>query len=473
MRARTAWQIADVRGPQVVVRRDAHLRRMLAAADTLAVTASVALAVALARSALTPTWAAVLTVPLVLTVAKLAGLYDRDEVVLRKTTLDEAPVLFQVATLCAFLIYLGHSFFFAGMFYASEALIMWLALATTLTLSRVATRRLVVRASAVERCLFIGDAASADAISQKLAQGGAIKAEVVARAQLEESGQWTSDSFAFEDLDELGVMARHLDIHRAIVAPRGADGEEMLDVLRTLKAIGIRVSVVPRLLEVAGSSVEFDDLHGMTVMGVRRFTLTRSSAMMKRALDLLGATVGLFLLAPLIALVAIAIKLESRGPVFFRQTRVGRHGSLFSMRKFRSMVDDAENLKAGLADRNEARDGLFKIAEDPRATRVGRLLRRTSLDELPQLINVLRGEMSLVGPRPLIQCEDERLCGWGRRRLELTPGMTGQWQLLGATRVPLQEMAAIDYLYVVNWSLWNDVKILIRTVSFMVARRGM
>jgi exopolysaccharide biosynthesis polyprenyl glycosylphosphotransferase len=235
----------------------------------------------------------------------------------------------------------------------------------------------------------------------------------------------------------------------------------------------VRVSILPRLLEVVGSTVEFDDLHGVTVMGVKRFELTRSSATVKRAFDLVWTSIGLLAVAPLMIVAAVAIKLDSPGPVFFRQQRVGRFGKRFHILKFRTMVQDAEALKESLRERNEAQGGMFKIADDPRVTRVGRFLRKTSLDELPQLLNILKGQMSLVGPRPLVIEEDMRVQGWHRRRLELTPGMTGPWQILGPTRVPLREMVALDYLYVANWSLWSDMKILLRTVSYVIRCRGL
>ena len=176
------------------------------------------------------------------------------------------------------------------------------------------------------------------------------------------------------------------------------------------------------------------------------------------------------MISPIIAAIAVVISLDSKGPILFGQVRVGRDGKHFRMFKFRSMVADAEKQKDSLRALNEAGEGLFKLAHDPRVTRVGRFLRRTSLDELPQLFNVLRGEMSLVGPRPLVVDEDAQVLGLDRSRLHLTPGMTGPWQVLGS-RVPMPEMVGIDYLYVANWSLWLDIKILLRTVSH-VARRS-
>jgi lipopolysaccharide/colanic/teichoic acid biosynthesis glycosyltransferase len=160
--------------------------------------------------------------------------------------------------------------------------------------------------------------------------------------------------------------------------------------------------------------------------------------------------------------------------VLFRQTRVGRDAKPFPVMKFRSMVADAEAQRMAMADLNEMEGSgpLFKMANDPRITKVGAFLRKTSLDELPQLWNVLRGEMSLVGPRPFVIHESEQITGWAGRRLDTTPGITGLWQVLGRNDIPFDEMVKLDYVYVTNWSLWWDIKILLRTVPTVLGRRG-
>jgi exopolysaccharide biosynthesis polyprenyl glycosylphosphotransferase len=463
----------EPRAPSASLLRDSIFRRTLMVADALAILSAFLITIALSSRSLQLTWASIAGLPILLIGAKIFGLYDRDDALLHKTTLDEAPKLFQVATLCALVAWLTGGLIVAGTLDRHQALFLWLVLAVLLILMRTVGRALALRMAPAERCLFIGDADGAKTIAAKLTDHGGIKATLVAHLDFDKIAPWSTDARSAVKLAEVRNLARQLDVHRAIVAPRSADASEMLDLVRTLKAVGVRVSILPRLLEVVGSSVVFDDLHGVTVMGVRRFELTRSSATAKRAFDLAYTTIGLLAVAPLMIVAAVAIKLDSPGPVFFRQQRVGRHGKSFHIFKFRTMVKDAEALKESLRDRNEAREGMFKIADDPRVTRVGRFLRKTSLDELPQLLNILKGEMSLVGPRPLVLDEDQRVQGWHRRRLELTPGMTGPWQILGPVRVPLSEMVAIDYLYVANWSLWNDIKILLRTVGFVMARRGM
>jgi exopolysaccharide biosynthesis polyprenyl glycosylphosphotransferase len=474
VRRRAAVQhITEARGPAANLLRDALFRRTLAAADVVAIVGAFVLTAQLSSSSAQLTWAGIAAVPILLLGAKLYGLYDRDETLLRKTTLDEAPKLFHVATLCALVAWLAGGLLVDGALNRHEAVFLWLTLAGLLILARASARAVALRVAPAERCLFIGDEASATLIHSKLTDHGGVNAKLVAHLDLDKVAPWSTDARSPEKLSKVRNLARDLDVHRAIVAPRSADAEETLDLVRTLKAVGVRVSMLPRLLEVVGSSVEFDDLHGVTVMGVRRFDLSRSSAIVKRAFDLLGASIGLLAASPLMIVIAVAIKLDGRGPVFFRQLRVGRRGKRFHMLKFRTMVPDAEALKDSLRERNEAREGLFKIGDDPRLTRVGRVLRKVALDELPQLINVIRGEMSLVGPRPLVLEEDRRIEGWHRQRLELMPGMTGHWQILGPARVPLSEMVAIDYLYVANWSLWTDVKILLRTVPFIIRRRGL
>jgi exopolysaccharide biosynthesis polyprenyl glycosylphosphotransferase len=453
--------------------RDSIFRRMLMVADVLAIVGAFVCTISLSSRSQQLTWASIAGIPILLIGAKISGLYDRDDSLLRKTTLEEAPKLFQVATLCALVAWLTGGLIVTGKLDRHEALFLWLALALLLVLMRAAARALALRIAPVERCLFIGDAEAAGTIRSKLRDHGGIRASMVAHLDLDKAAPWSADARSASKLAEVRDLARELDIQRAIVAPRSADAGEVLDLVRTLKAVGVRVSILPRLLEVVGSTVAFDDLHGVTVMGLRRFELTRSSAAAKRVFDLVCTSIGLLAVAPLMLVAAVAIRLDSPGPVLFRQQRVGRGGKRFHILKFRTMVADADALKDSLRDRNEAQEGLFKIAADPRVTRVGRFLRRTALDEVPQLLNILKGEMSLVGPRPLILEEDSRIQGWHRRRLELTPGMTGPWQILGPVRVPLHEMVAIDYLYVANWSLWSDVKILLRTVPYVIGRRGL
>jgi lipopolysaccharide/colanic/teichoic acid biosynthesis glycosyltransferase len=199
---------------------------------------------------------------------------------------------------------------------------------------------------------------------------------------------------------------------------------------------------------------------------------TRSSLALKRAFDLGVSLLALTLLTPLLIAIAIAIKIDSPGPVLYRQRRVGRGGGWFMMLKFRTMVDGAHGKRDELRHLNECEDGLFKLTEDPRVTRVGRFLRATSLDELPQLIHVVTGVMSLVGPRPLVPEEDLFIMGVHRKRLDLRPGITGPWQVAGASEVPIREMVKLDYDYVVRRSMLSDLRLLFGTLPHVVLGRG-
>ena len=193
---------------------------------------------------------------------------------------------------------------------------------------------------------------------------------------------------------------------------------------------------------------------------------------MKRAIDVIVAASGLIVLSPLLMLIALAIKLESPGPVIFRQVRVGKGGRHFTVHKFRSMRETAEQERAALLSQNEASGPLFKMKDDPRRTRVGALIRRLSLDELPQLYNVLLGEMSLVGPRPPLPSEVEQYQDWHMKRLETWPGITGLWQVSGRSDLSFDEMVLLDIYYVENWSLLLDLQIAFRTIPTLILGTG-
>ena len=459
--------ISEGSAPIEIAGDDARQRRLLAAADMVAVGITLLICITLLGDEHL-TLLSLALLPLVVLVCAALRLYDRDEIVIAKTTLREVPRLFQIATLFTLLIYLGqHVLTDTGYVGTDQGLVLWGAFFAAIAGCRAAMRRLAMSARVTERCLVLGDDRAASIVRTKLRCDPLTGAQVVAAvapASLPRGG---------ESVAALAQVVRDHHVHRIVVAAPELDEEELLILVREMKALGVKVTIQPRLLEVIGTAVEFDDVHGSVFMGLRRFGLSRRQRRMKRALDIVAASLGLVIAAPVFLMAAIAIRLDTRGPVFFRQQRVGRDGRPFRIFKFRTMAADAEQRKAELLRDNEARGGLFKIARDPRVTRVGRMLRRTSLDELPQLINVVRGEMSLVGPRPLIVDEDRQIEGWHRRRLDLTPGMTGSWQVLGSARLPLHEMVALDYLYIVNWSLWQDVEILLRTVGFVLRRRGL
>jgi exopolysaccharide biosynthesis polyprenyl glycosylphosphotransferase len=461
--SRFGWRpgVAESAPPRRAQRRDALYRRLLAVADVVGAMLAVWLCVSVVGSDALEL-GTVLVIPLVVIVSKVIGLYDRDELLIHKTTLDEAPALFHLATLYTLLVWFLQGVVFEGTLGRGQVLVLWLTLFLFLAAGRALARQLARRLAASERCLVIG---SPEAFVEFAAKAGSMPGVDVCGYVTPNGEPVRNGTLEYE--------IRTRDIHRVVVAAdAGGETEAGLDLIRSVKSLGVKVSVMPRVLEAIGRSVEFDDVRGAPVLGIPRFGLTRSSRFIKRSFDFVGAALGLLAIAPLMVIIATAVKLDSRGPVFFGQRRIGRDGRRFRMLKFRSMVPTAEAEKARLAALNEA-NGLFKIADDPRITRVGRWLRRTSLDELPQLFNVLRGEMSLVGPRPLIPEEDERVRGWSRHRLRLTPGMTGHWQVLGSARIPLSEMVAIDYLYIANWSLWTDAKILLRTVPYVLGRNGL
>ena len=275
-----------------------------------------------------------------------------------------------------------------------------------------------------------------------------------------------------EDASLSELVERH-DIERVIVSRAGASDETMLELLQECRDLSLKVSLLPAQVDAIGPSVEVDDIEGITVLGLNPLTLSRSSRFLKRSMDIVGATVGLLLFSPA-ARPGCASRSSSirKGSVLFRQERIGRRGPAVSRCSSSAPWSPRPSARWRSCSSRARTPHWLKLDHDPRITRVGRVLRLTSLDELPQLWNVLRGEMSLVGPRPLIETEDATVSGWARTRLDLAPGITGLWQVLGRTSIPFEEMVKLDYLYVTNWSLWLDVKLLLRTFPVVLHRRG-
>lgn len=264
--------------------------------------------------------------------------------------------------------------------------------------------------------------------------------------------------------DNLACSIDNEQVDEVIITLPWTYHRRILSLLRECERRNVAARIVPDLFQLSLRQVAVSDLGGVPLIGVQEIAFSHAALLVKRVMDVTIALLMFLLGLPLILIIAVAIKLDSRGPILFRQDRVGKNGRPFRIYKFRSMRVGAEEEQDDLFAMNEADGPLFKIRNDPRLTRVGRFLRRTSLDELPQLINVLEGQMSLVGPRPAIPCEVEQYQPWHRQRLSVHPGMTGLWQVSGRSELTFDEGVLLDIYYIEHWSPWLDLNILLRTV---------
>ncbi len=403
-------------------------------------------------------------------------LYDRQPNTIATSNFDEIGELFH-ALLAGSLLFLlvGQALYriFDVKVYSPVEATLFLASA----LVAVPACRYVVRTfvmptvMAPRRALILGAGTTGRMVERKIAAHPHYGLELV--GFLDDDPALSGGMSVIGPTSELTRVVEEMEIDWVILTFSRGTYDETLDLVRAVRRPDVHLSIVPSFYELFASNATIEDIEGLPVVSLPPMRFSRSVVVLKRAVDLVAAVAGLILLAPLFALVALAIKLDSRGPVFFRQRRWGRGGREFRIVKFRTMVDGADAMKEGVEEQNDLAGGpLFKIREDPRITRTGGWLRRTSLDELPQLWNVLRGEMSLVGPRPFVVDEAMQITGWAGRRVETTPGITGLWQVLGRTDLPFEEMVKLDYIYVTNWSLWWDIKILFQTIPAILARRG-
>jgi exopolysaccharide biosynthesis polyprenyl glycosylphosphotransferase len=420
----------------------------------------------------------VATLPGWIVVTKLYGLYDGDESRTDCTTADDVIPVFHMVTVGVWLLFVGA--WVTGLAMPSFAKVMafWALAIILISLGRASARAFCRRrASYLQNTLIVGAGDVGLVIARKLIKHSEYGLKLI--GFVDASAKALPEDLAHLPVlgrsEDLPTLVRSLDVERVVIAFQEDSFKQTLSLVRSLADLPVRVEIVPRLYEVVGPSVGVHTVEGLPLIGLPFPWLSRSSRLLKRATDLVCSAIGLVALAPFFAVIALAIKLDSRGPVFFRQVRTGFRDQTFLIFKFRTMEADADARKAEFAHLNvHARNGgrqMFKIANDPRVTRVGRLLRRYSLDEFPQLINVVRGEMSLVGPRPLIPDEHQYVNGWERKRLDLKPGMTGLWQVLGRSGIPFEEMLKLDYVYVTEWSLSYDLKLILRTVPELVRSR--
>jgi exopolysaccharide biosynthesis polyprenyl glycosylphosphotransferase len=274
------------------------------------------------------------------------------------------------------------------------------------------------------------------------------------------------------DMDDLSAILVEYKVTEVIITLPSSYNRMIQQVVRICRSAGARARLVPDFFHLSLNQVDVDSLGGIPLLGMREISLERGPRLIKRIIDIIGALCALLIFSPVMGLVALAIRLENDGPILFRQERLGEKSKPFDVIKFRSMRVGAEAEQESLAALNEADGPIFKIKDDPRSTRVGRFIRKTSLDELPQFINVLRGEMSLVGPRPPLESEVAEYQSWQRKRLQVKPGMTGLWQVSGRSDLTFDEMCLLDIYYIENWSLWLDVRLILRTIPMIFIRRG-
>jgi exopolysaccharide biosynthesis polyprenyl glycosylphosphotransferase len=454
-------------------RRGAVLRRLLAAGDWLGIFAALCVATAVTSTTdVAKLFWAVLFTPAWLLVLKLHGLYDNDHRRIRHSTLDELPALISASALGTIvldgLLWLSPP----GPLSAKSAIIVGIGAVLACFVGRAVLRFAWQRLTGVAIGIVVGPAPLIDVVARRIATHPEARLRLVGYLSSPRDKDRRALLPRLGSDEEIVRVAREHEVEHVVVAEQEMSEREAEHLIEQCKAAGLGLTFLPRHYGLLGPGIELNRLADLPVLDFRFADPPRSTMALKRGLDVLVSGLMLTLLSPLLALIAIFIVADSGMPVFFRQTRAGKDGVPFTMLKFRTMVVDAEERLAELVDLEELDEPAFKIPDDPRITRAGRFLRRTSLDELPQLINVLRGDMSLVGPRPeeeaVVALYDERQ----RIRLAIKPGLTGPMQVYGRGDLTFEERLAMERDYLDNLSVAGDLAILLRTPRAIVRGEG-
>lgn len=409
---------------------------------------------------------------LVVAICALKHLYRQS---IGRTWLDDAVTVFSSATTAAALLVVA-VFYYRPFSYSRAIFLLALVLAVVLLagerwLEQQVAEALRRRGVGIKQVLIVGAGSLGRRIMQSFVAQPGLGYRVVGFVDDERD----EDIGRFRALGRVSGLARIVAdqaVDEVIVALPATSHREVMRIIDHCARHDVEFRLVPDFYELSLDRVDVAYLHGIPLIGLREPSLSGINRVLKRAADVAFASLVLAALSPLLLLVAIAIKLDSPGPVLFKQIRVGRGGRHFWFYKFRSMRADAEAEFWRLVEQNEASGPIFKMKQDPRVTRVGRFIRRTSIDELPQILNVLRGDMSAVGPRPPIPREVEQYEDWHLRRLSVSPGITGLWQVSGRSELTFDEMVLLDVWYIENWSLALDLKIAFRTIPAVLFVRG-
>jgi exopolysaccharide biosynthesis polyprenyl glycosylphosphotransferase len=476
--------IADAQTPARVDRlvgtrhrdRDYVLRRILFAADSLALFLSLFVALLIAGIRAQPLLLTLLIVPTIpgwFLLFRAYGLYQRPLRRFEPTHLDDFSSLLHALMIGTLGLWTWFRVLPVVRLDLEEVIAFGVFAFLLTTTFRAVVRIIGLRMRGPEKVLVIAPLADVKILQRKLGDHPEYEMEVVGAMTLAGEGGEGLGLPICESFDDVGLALRAGEVDHVMVQLNQEliSQEEIAELMRTCHRARIRFATFPREKSLLPPGVQVNHVEGTGFLSYHPPVLSRSSMIIKRAMDLAIAIPLVFLCAIPMAIIALAIRLEDGGDVLFRQTRVGRDGDRFQLLKFRTMVADADSRVPELMAQSLDPDWLV-MKEDPRVTRVGRFLRHSSLDELPQLWNVIRGEMSLVGPRPLPIRDDAEVRGWGRHRLDCVPGVTGYWQVLGRNNIPFREMIEIDYAYVTSWSFWGDVKLLARTVPVVLSRRG-
>jgi exopolysaccharide biosynthesis polyprenyl glycosylphosphotransferase len=410
-----------------------------------------------------------------LAIFKLFGLYEEK----RSAVLIDEIAQLLVSVSIASLALLGFLFLYRGLWFSRLVIICaWAVAFVLLSLERALMvwirRWLYSLGWGVKRVLILGAGEMGQTLALRLKMDKSLGGIPI--GFLDDDPEKIGRKFhgipVLSQISKVKEIIKSQHIEEMVFATTHLPYQTILDIITECEVLKVSFKIVPGILEIIASRVNIEEVGGIPLISVSEIGLKGFAAALKRSVDLTASSALLIVLSPLFLLFSMLIRLDSKGPIFFSQERVGKEGKVFRMHKFRSMVEGAEELIPQLEKFSETEGHIFKIKEDPRMTRMGRWMRRLSVDEWPQLVNVLVGEMSLVGPRPPLPREVAKYSPWHRKRLRVAPGITGLWQVSGRSLLPFEDMVRLDIYYIENWSLWLDIKILFRTIPVVLTASG-